>query len=421
MVQKRHLIVGIDPGTTTGVAMLGLDGQVLGVYSSRNYGMSDLVQLIVEKGYPLIVATDVSPVPSFVEKICHLFEAVLHEPPRSLTTEEKKDLTTTFAEKHCLELAFRNSHEKDALAAAIKAFESYGEKFRWIDKKLSEKGLEDIAEEVKCLVVTGRNLSDSIKSVLEAKKSTERPRRERPTRRELPPAPQAPSPKPRTVEARVIKNLRSEIIELKTKLKERELKIRSLRNELQKTHSEGFWEVVRSSEVKSRNQMILELKRSLSRVAADRDRLRRKLESMSESGLWTVADRVVVIPILENLLKDTVRPLLQSKNPIRAVMVIDGSGAGSSVGDMLLQRGVECVILQGELPSFARENMEAQGIVILEPSSISWIRVGDVALAEKRELEKAISKGKRLVKAKAASRAAKGLEKMIHDYRKQLT
>ncbi len=60
---REHIIVGVDPGTTIGIAALNLDGELVGLVSSRMMSVPDIVSYIREKGKPVVVATDVVPPP----------------------------------------------------------------------------------------------------------------------------------------------------------------------------------------------------------------------------------------------------------------------------------------------------------------------------------------------------------------------
>jgi len=427
LADKRHLIVGIDPGTTTGIALLGLDGKVCGVYSSRTFTLKDVIHLIIGNGYPLIVATDVFPVPEFVDKVSRLFEAVLHQPTHSLTVEEKREIANSFAEKFSTDLFFRNSHEKDAFAAAAKALESYGEKFRWIDRKLNEMGLADISEQVKTMVVLGRSLSDSVREIVEEKKP--RPRRPEAGPAQAGKTTRAIKAEPdesklrvsHRIESSMIRNMQTEILELSSRLKERELKIESLRNELEKAHSGMLRDIVRSNEISSRNQMILELKRSLSRVAGDRDRLREKLEALSGSRLWRVADRLEPIAILGDLSKGTVGRVNDQRVPgTRFILVRDPSGTGLSVAKALSEMKVEAIITEGEMPGPAREGLESLGIPVIPRRKAEIVVVGDTALGDRDSLDRLMSGERKRLAKLAVGKAMSGLERLVDGYRKEL-
>ncbi|HZD43509.1 MAG TPA: DUF460 domain-containing protein, partial [Methanomicrobiales archaeon] len=57
--KPRYIIVGIDPGTTTAIAALDLDGNLMDLSSSRQMTMSDIIEHLYHIGKPLVVASDV--------------------------------------------------------------------------------------------------------------------------------------------------------------------------------------------------------------------------------------------------------------------------------------------------------------------------------------------------------------------------
>jgi len=78
LLQRRgYIIVGLDPGTTTGIAALNLSGDLVDLVSSRAMSSSDVIEWIAARGRPLVVATDVFPTPGAVEKVKRAFNAVL--------------------------------------------------------------------------------------------------------------------------------------------------------------------------------------------------------------------------------------------------------------------------------------------------------------------------------------------------------
>ena len=79
--KPRYLIVGIDPGTTTAIAALDLDGNLMHLESSREMNMSGVIEALYRVGKPLVVASDVQEMPYSVEKIRRAFSAVCLHPP----------------------------------------------------------------------------------------------------------------------------------------------------------------------------------------------------------------------------------------------------------------------------------------------------------------------------------------------------
>jgi len=128
LVKRRdRVIVGIDPGTTTAAAVVGLDGTVHALYSSRTSDTADVTEWIIEQGRPIIVAADVEPMPETVEKFRRSFDAAGWRPTTDLPVDEKLHRTR--------ETNYDNDHERDALAAALYAYDDHEDQFERIAAK----------------------------------------------------------------------------------------------------------------------------------------------------------------------------------------------------------------------------------------------------------------------------------------------
>ena len=125
--RRDHVLVGVDPGTTTAVAIVSLDGSVLDVLSTRTADTAAVIEWIVERGRPVVVAADVTPMPNTVEKIRRSFDAAGWIPGSDLPIDEKQHRTR--------EAGYENDHERDALAAALFAFDDHEDQFERIARK----------------------------------------------------------------------------------------------------------------------------------------------------------------------------------------------------------------------------------------------------------------------------------------------
>ncbi len=159
MRSERYLIVGVDPGITTGVAVLDFSGNVVSVFSRKLLGRGQLVRLLLELGRPAIVATDVTPPPSYVKKLASEIGAVLFAPQHSLSVEEKRKLVSSYPQ-------VRNTHQRDALAAALKAFHEYRDKFEAVEKEASNYGLAVPLDDAKYRVVRGAPVSIAVREAV---------------------------------------------------------------------------------------------------------------------------------------------------------------------------------------------------------------------------------------------------------------
>jgi predicted RNase H-like nuclease (RuvC/YqgF family) len=110
-------IIGFDPGVTSGVAVLSLDGEVVFLKSFRNIGLDGIIGSISKISKPLIVATDVYPPANSASKLARRLGATLYHPTVSMTVAEKQTLTS--GEE------FGDLHQRDALASAISAYKAY--------------------------------------------------------------------------------------------------------------------------------------------------------------------------------------------------------------------------------------------------------------------------------------------------------
>jgi len=126
--RRDHVIVGVDPGTTTAVAVVGIDGSVLDVFSTRTADTAAVTEWIIERGRPIIVAADVTPMPETVEKLRRSFEGAGWKPETDLPVDEKKHRTR--------EERYDNDHERDAIAAALEAHDAHADQFDRVAEKI---------------------------------------------------------------------------------------------------------------------------------------------------------------------------------------------------------------------------------------------------------------------------------------------
>lgn len=131
-------IVGIDPGTTTGVAVLSLEGELVAWSSKKEFSRSQVSEFIISHGKPVLIATDVSPAPSFAQKISSTFGAQLYEPNEDLGQAEKEAIASDY------DTEAMDTHAKDALAAAVKAFRHHHDLIQKVLRTADERDIEEI-------------------------------------------------------------------------------------------------------------------------------------------------------------------------------------------------------------------------------------------------------------------------------------
>ncbi len=168
------LIVGIDPGTTTGIALMDLDGNLILLKSRKNLSKAGINRFIVDFGNPVILGSDKFPTPRLIEKTAATFSARMVVPREPFPRTEKERIIHDFSKRNsfCSKRTWKNQHEKDALTAALFAWNRVGALINRVDKKLEMyKGMRDykrLSGLVKTKVLLeGENIDSCIKSVLE--------------------------------------------------------------------------------------------------------------------------------------------------------------------------------------------------------------------------------------------------------------
>jgi predicted RNase H-like nuclease (RuvC/YqgF family) len=157
---KRYLIVGVDPGMVCGLAAVDLNGRILHVSSGRGITRGQITRLLATLGRALIFATDVNPPPSLLSKLSASHNAILFSPEKSLKTFEKTDLVEKISINQRIKV--QDTHQRDALAAAAKAYSYYRNK---LEQAVSHARAEEHPvqiEEVKANILRGMSIKDAI-------------------------------------------------------------------------------------------------------------------------------------------------------------------------------------------------------------------------------------------------------------------
>lgn len=154
---SRHIIAGIDPGATVGIAILDLSGKRIALRSITGGGIGEAVRVIESFGTPSLIATDVIPPPEAAQKIASYFSCRLFYPRQNVREEEKRAIARGSP--------VQNNHERDAYAACVLAYRQHANKLRQIDA-LQELAQDD-KERIKHLLLRGYRLKDAFASLEE--------------------------------------------------------------------------------------------------------------------------------------------------------------------------------------------------------------------------------------------------------------
>jgi hypothetical protein len=411
LVKRRdHVIVGIDPGTTTAAAVVGLDGSVFDVFSTRTEDTAGVIEWLIERGRPLLVAADVNPMPETVEKFRRSFDAAGWAPPTDLPVDEKLHRTR--------DVAYDNDHERDALAAALFAFDDHEDQFERISRKVPpniERG-----------VVISRVLGDeeSVESVLRDLSEDDDAEEEthEHEEREL------------TEEEKELRRLRdradrleSQVETLEATVEEKEETIDEYREELSEARREERRKARERQEVSRLEREKSRLERELSKERERSEELDRKLERLK--ALWKLdhsnfADvntekNLVPVKVVEQFTRDAIEETVEQYGIAAGDVVYlrDASGAGRSTAERLAALDPRVVIRQGGLSEVADQVLFDNEIPVAPAADVTIQEVDELAVARESEVETAIDEWEERAEERRKEQKSSMVDQIISEHR----
>jgi len=374
--KRKYVIVGVDPGTTTGLALLDLKGDLMKLHSSRNISISGVIEMIVKYGRPLIVATDVSPIPGTVEKIRRTFNALPGEPGESLTTVDKINLAKPYG--------YSNDHERDALAAAAYVIRRYKNKFDQIRKKIP---IPVDPDESIALVMRGDTVDSAIAKLTKHKTSRE----EKVDKEILHQPDERINRLSRTIKCQqeTIDNLKIYQQELKSRIKQKDDIISNRNEKIQYLKSKDYKQMRRDKEIKFRENKIRQLQKTINEKNRSVTVLSEHINKLKQVRNLEISGRTVPVKIVSSFTREAVISL-QEKYGINQGDVLffkNASGGGPAVVDLLFQYGIRAVIFRGELAHNAIEELYKKDLPFFNVTSLHVYYVDDFGVVDPDELE----------------------------------
>ena len=417
LVKRRdRVIVGIDPGTTTAAAVVGLDGTVHALYSSRTSDTADVTEWIVEQGRPIIVAADVEPMPETVEKFRRSFDATGWRPTTDLPVDEKLHRTR--------EASYDNDHERDALAAALYAYDGHEDQFERIAAKTPPR-LD--REAVIAGVVAG---GSSVEAVIESLSDDDGDGGDGGGSDDE----TDPTEPERTEEEETIRRLRERVDRLESHtesleddLAERDERIAELEGELE--------EAKRQERIEARTRRaVSRLERETDRLERERDEaqeavetLEAKVETLKElwrldhSNFDDVADGrgLVSVKIVEQFTLDAIETADEEYGLVAGDVVYlrDASGAGRRTAERLAETDPRAVIRDGNLSEVADQVLFDHAVPVLPADAVAVREVDELAVAGEDALADALDNWERRAERRRKAEKQEHLDRIISEHR----
>ncbi len=410
--KRKFTIVGLDPGTTVGIAILSLDGDLLYLKSFRGIAPDEVVKIIAEYGKPAVIASDVTPMPGSVEKIRRSFNAVPASPGIEVSAEEKIALGKTFG--------YSNDHERDALTAALLTYRSYKNIFTRIEKKAPENS--DL-ELIKLHVIRGESIESAIEKVRAALQAREKPPGARA-------APEKPEEKAvdesfqrmrETVQRQgeQIQNLQEYVEELKQAMAAKDRKISKLESRLKGFKKEAYSEIRKSKEVQIRDSTIESLKKELSNKNKTVKELRRRSNKLRKIQKMEIRGEGTPVKVIAAFTKESIAET-KEKYGLKAgdvVFLEKPSGGGAATAQILVEARVRAVIIPEDISHAAEETFFKGDVPVLR--DIQLERADDFAMAEPEALKAAIATWEKEAELKRHKAKEDKLESLFEEYRSE--
>ncbi|QCJ46945.1 DUF460 domain-containing protein [Haloprofundus sp. MHR1] len=412
LVKRRdRVIVGIDPGTTTAVAVADLDGNVLDVYSSRTDDTADVVEWLIERGRPTIVAADVQPMPETVEKFRRSFEAVGWAPPRDLPVDEKLHRTRN--------VDYDNDHERDALAAALFAYDDHEDQFARITRKVppnvdrSEVIARVLAEEEPVEAVL-RELDPNVEDDDEDQ-STHEPRELTEEEKRI-----------KRLERRV-ERLEEHADDLKARLETKDETIAEYERELSDARRKERREARERREVNRLERENERLERERDQAEESAEELQRKLDrlktlwKLDHSNFSDVAgDRdLVAVKVVEQFTHDAIEAAQEQFGLASGDVVYlrDASGAGRRTAELLAETEPRVVLRDGGLSDVADELLFEAEIPVGPADDVSMQEVDELAVARESDVEEVIDDWRERAEERRRDQNSAMVDQIISEHR----
>ncbi|MHA1270242.1 MAG: DUF460 domain-containing protein [Candidatus Helarchaeota archaeon] len=358
----KSLIVGIDPGINIGVAILDLNGNLLGLFSKKQISRNDLRKLIYNRyGIPVIVGTDVDRIPRFIEKFANTSQALIYYPKKILKVSEKIELINEYIKTHKPNKKVENNHERDALVSAIISYQFFKKRFEKAEVRLQEMDLKNKidSDEVKKYIIKGYSIFDSISlsssylynesnTEVEKSKSLITKIEDFDRKQQILENKIERLHNQNTILQNKLKRYRSEITELEKK----NLEIDQLKSSIEILKDKQYIQLKKDRNIISLNNEISRLKSNLIQKDKEIKDLKIKLAEKNRKTIFleevNLKNKFYAIKIIPQFSLESI----QSKSPYDKIVFIENiSGGGSNTALELINKNVKCIIFESKICS----------------------------------------------------------------------
>ena len=411
--RDKPIIVGIDPGMTIGIAIIDLEGNVLYLDSKKEMDRGNIISLIYSYGKPILIATDVKEIPDMVKKLAAQIKAEIYVPNEDIPVIEKLELALR---------ALRNNypgstHERDALAAAYKAYLFFKSKLSQVESYVSKMDIDLDVEKIKADVIKGVSIANAVEKQINEMIKTEFDENNKKIIHNDIKERNCKNGKA-TIEELIhkIEKLRTQKAILENKINELNKYIANLQNEIRISKSKLKEEVLKDEAIEKLNDEINRLKGTINEVSTNLS-IEEKKNEMLRSVLFNIMNKkLLLIRRVESLTMKSIKKhesIYGKLNNGDLVLVEDTKNFENKALEYISAINIPAVILSREndvLSNILRKH----GIIPLSKGKYKIIDLDYFTLVE-FSIIKDISMEK---KASEVSKGETDLSSIIEEYRK---
>ncbi len=408
---RSYTIVGIDPGTTVGIGILSLDGELLLSDSIRGISHDEVVRMIADYGKPVIVATDVHPVPSAVEKIRRSFNAAIWSPGSEIRAEDKIAIARKFG--------YSNDHERDSLTAALAAYKAYKNVFSRVEKR-APRYLD--VDSIKFYVINGDSIEEAIEKVASESKIQIRMNTEtEPVKEELADVDEQVVRLRGEISQKNsrIKQLKDYVAELKYESGQKERQVEQLEMRINKIKGSVYRQVRKDKEIQIRDNEIERLNKELSKVRKSLRNQRKQNKRLKQIRKKEVKGEGIPVKMISAFTKEAIQHTKEmygiKKNDV--VYLKDPSGGGPLTASLLAEAEVRAVLISEDMPHAAMEAFYDSEVPVLKDIQVH--RVGDLASVSPEVLDAAIEQWKEGAEERRREQEHEQVRAILDEYRSE--
>jgi predicted RNase H-like nuclease (RuvC/YqgF family) len=393
----RGLIVGIDPGPNTGIAVLNFAGKLLLIDSLRSAARGDIIRKITLIGDPTIVAADVRPPPDFVVKIAKMLNTSIYYPEKLYSSDDKNQLVNDYTSTS--DTRIKGAHKRDALFAAIKAYNKYQPIFERINKALKESTEIPLRNKVKQLVVKEEmNIQEAIEEIkkqqikvepleIKLEKEVELTEKEQELQDKIDALKEMGERQTKHIDN--LEDMNEILIERNQKIQN---DIRDLKKRIEKITRKQTQDLKRERAIKTRDDELKFLRSNVKDLESELSKVKGIITDLKRMIVMGSSQIVVPMKVVFEFSREGIEKTIERMNiePFDVVLLVDPSGGGQRTAEMLIDREVKAIVCsKNNISNQAMEAFIQANVPVLFQIPIR--QIDDIAVTYYNEFQQAIN------------------------------